>query len=119
MVADSDRAKYIEGLENRLGRMESLLKLSGLLNEEDGGRTDLGTLEKRLPKRTFRAERLLCLAQAATSPSQSTSGAPFDAKWIDPLSISVARTNKDPRSVKMVETGRVRRSRSLLSVIRQ
>ena len=41
-------AKYIEGLENRLGRMESLLKLSGLLNEEDGDRTDLGTLEKRL-----------------------------------------------------------------------
>ncbi|KAL9115555.1 MAG: hypothetical protein Q9187_007291 [Circinaria calcarea] len=40
-------AKYIEGLENRLGRMESLLKLSGLLNEEDD-RTDLGTLEKRL-----------------------------------------------------------------------
>ncbi|KAH0562606.1 hypothetical protein GP486_002712 [Trichoglossum hirsutum] len=38
-------AKYIEGLENRLGRMESLLRLSGLLSEEDG---DLGTLEKRL-----------------------------------------------------------------------
>ena len=28
--------------------MESLLKLSGLLSEEDGGKTDLGTLEKRL-----------------------------------------------------------------------
>lgn len=25
------RAKYIEGLENRLGRMESLLRLSGML----------------------------------------------------------------------------------------
>ena len=42
------RAKYIEGLENRLGRMESLLKMSGLLTEEEAGRTDLGTLEKRL-----------------------------------------------------------------------
>lgn len=42
------RAKYIEGLENRLGRMESLLKMSGLLSEEEAGRTDLGTLEKRL-----------------------------------------------------------------------
>ncbi|KAI9837978.1 MAG: hypothetical protein M1819_006132 [Sarea resinae] len=41
-------AKYIEGLENRLGRMESLLKLSGLLSEDDRGKTDLGTLEKRL-----------------------------------------------------------------------
>ncbi|EPS44284.1 hypothetical protein H072_1723 [Dactylellina haptotyla CBS 200.50] len=40
-------AKYIEGLENRLGRMESLLKLSGILPEFDS-KTDLGTLEKRL-----------------------------------------------------------------------
>ncbi|KAJ5846694.1 hypothetical protein N7534_010363 [Penicillium rubens] len=45
-------AKYIEGLENRLGRMESLLRLSGLLTEDDGGKTDLGTLEKRLADRT-------------------------------------------------------------------
>jgi hypothetical protein len=28
--------------------MESLLRLSGLLTEEDNGRTDLGTLERRL-----------------------------------------------------------------------
>ena len=34
--------------------MESLLKLSGLLNEEDGDRTDLGTLEKRLADQTKR-----------------------------------------------------------------
>lgn len=45
-------AKYIEGLENRLGRMESLLKLSGLLNEEDGDK-DLGTLERRLADKTY------------------------------------------------------------------
>lgn len=32
--------------------MESLLKLSGLLSEEDGGKTDLGTLEKRLADKT-------------------------------------------------------------------
>ncbi|QSS51197.1 fungal specific transcription factor domain-containing protein [Histoplasma capsulatum var. duboisii H88] len=41
-------AKYIEGLENRLGRMESLLRLSGLLTEADAGKTDLSALEKRL-----------------------------------------------------------------------
>ncbi|KAL9102501.1 MAG: hypothetical protein Q9163_002366 [Psora crenata] len=41
-------AKYIEGLENRLGRMETLLSLSGLLDNEDGAKIDLGTLEKRL-----------------------------------------------------------------------
>ncbi|KLJ11001.1 hypothetical protein EMPG_13710 [Blastomyces silverae] len=41
-------AKYIEGLENRLGRMESLLRLSGLLTEADAGKTDLSVLERRL-----------------------------------------------------------------------
>jgi hypothetical protein len=44
-------AKYIEGLENRLGRMESLLRMSGLLSDEDAGKTDLGTLEKRLAEK--------------------------------------------------------------------
>ncbi|KAF2198279.1 hypothetical protein GQ43DRAFT_443490 [Delitschia confertaspora ATCC 74209] len=41
-------AKYIEGLENRLARMESLMRLSGVLPEDDDGSTDLGTLERRL-----------------------------------------------------------------------
>jgi len=40
-------AKYIEGLENRLGRMEHLLRLSGLLNDDDDG-GDLSILEQRL-----------------------------------------------------------------------
>ena len=34
--------------------MESLLRLSGLLSEEDGGATDLGTLEKKLADRSSR-----------------------------------------------------------------
>ena len=59
-------AKYIEGLENRLGRMESLLKLSGLLAEDDGGRTDLGTLEKRLAERQSQGPR-----SSAASPQES------------------------------------------------
>ena len=50
-------AKYIEGLENRLGRMESLLRLSGLLAEDDGGKTDLGTLEKKLAERQSQGPR--------------------------------------------------------------
>ncbi|KAK1815878.1 hypothetical protein LTR12_009763 [Friedmanniomyces endolithicus] len=42
-------AKYIEGLENRLGRMENLLRLSGLIGEDGGEKgEDLGTLERRL-----------------------------------------------------------------------
>lgn len=74
-------AKYIEGLENRLGRMESLLRLSGLLSEDDGGKTDLGTLEKRLADRSLanglnpakNAQRFSVpnIAQQATA-SQST-----------------------------------------------
>ncbi|CAK7216291.1 hypothetical protein SCUCBS95973_002763 [Sporothrix curviconia] len=66
-------AKYIEGLENRLVRMESLLRLSGLLDEDDGA-TDLGTLEKRLAEK-HRESRLASQANSnPSSPSQSTSG---------------------------------------------
>jgi len=45
---NNDSAKYIEGLENRLERMESLLRLSGLLSKDEAGATDLGALEQRL-----------------------------------------------------------------------
>ncbi|KAF2125677.1 hypothetical protein P153DRAFT_369691 [Dothidotthia symphoricarpi CBS 119687] len=44
-------AKYIEGLENRLARMESLMRLSGVLPEDDDGSTDLATIERRLADR--------------------------------------------------------------------
>jgi len=44
-------AKYIEGLENRLARMESLMRLSGVLPDDDDGSTDLATLERRLVDR--------------------------------------------------------------------
>lgn len=64
------RAKYIEGLENRLGRMESLLKLSGLLTDDDGGKTDLGTLEKRL------ADRSMATSATATSSKASNRSSP-------------------------------------------
>ena len=60
-----DRAKYIEGLENRLARMESLLKLAGLLpngdDETDLG--DLGDLERRLQ-------------ESAAAPASSSQKAP-------------------------------------------
>ena len=35
--------------------MESLLKMSGLLSDEDGGKTDLGTIEKRLVEKVTTA----------------------------------------------------------------
>ena len=47
--------------------MESLLKLSGLLSEEDGDRTDLGTLEKRLADQTNKTSN-------PGTPSKSPSG---------------------------------------------
>ncbi|KAL1899897.1 hypothetical protein Sste5346_002763 [Sporothrix stenoceras] len=65
-------AKYIEGLENRLVRMESLLRLSGLLDEDDGA-TDLGTLEKRLAEK-LRESQNASQAASPSSPSQATSG---------------------------------------------
>ena len=67
-------AKYIEGLENRLGRMESLLRLSGLIAEDDG-RTDLGTLEKRLAERHSTSQ--------AASPAQSQASIPARAGALD------------------------------------
>lgn len=41
-------AKYIEGLENRLGRMEQLLRMSGLLDPQNDSISDLRALEQRL-----------------------------------------------------------------------
>lgn len=66
-------AKYIEGLENRLGRMEHLLRLSGLLAEDDDGRTDLGTLERRLVDKANNREtppRKSPKAATVTSPEE-------------------------------------------------
>lgn len=67
-------AKYIEGLENRLGRMENLLRLSGLLAEDDGGRTDLGTLEKRLAEQTRTAKSNATSPQSQHSSMRQGSG---------------------------------------------
>ncbi|KAK3684774.1 fungal-specific transcription factor domain-containing protein [Podospora appendiculata] len=67
-------AKYIEGLENRLGRMEHLLKLSGLLDEDDNGATDLGTLEKKLAEKHQQSRQPSQAISNPTSPSQATSG---------------------------------------------
>jgi hypothetical protein len=69
-------AKYIEGLENRLGRMESLLRLSGLLAEDDGGRTDLGTLEKRLAEQRAQADGSSPMLPAGANGSSKDGSTP-------------------------------------------
>jgi len=72
--------KYIEGLENRLGRMESLLRLSGILSDEDAGATDLGTLEKRLADRASQAKEKAAAEStegaAAAKDETATNGTP-------------------------------------------
>lgn len=50
--------------------MESLLKMSGLLTEEEAGRTDLGTLEKRLADKASSN----AAAHRTESPKPSKSG---------------------------------------------
>ena len=65
--------KYIEGLENRLVRMESLLKLTGLLKDEDGDRTDLGAIEKRLADQSHRRSHP---GTPAKSPTESNGTGP-------------------------------------------
>ncbi|CAD0090333.1 unnamed protein product [Aureobasidium vineae] len=70
------RAKYIEGLENRLARMEGLLKMSGLLGEDDGGKTDLGTLEKRLADRQAAGSSFASPASPHIAGDGSTSAHP-------------------------------------------
>ncbi|CEI38860.1 hypothetical protein FVEN_g11259 [Fusarium venenatum] len=64
-------AKYIEGLENRLNRMEHLLRLSGLLDEDDD---DLGALEKRLMERQQKSRQAsMAVGSGPTSPTHSAS----------------------------------------------
>lgn len=78
-------AKYIEGLENRLGRMEHLLRLSGLLSEEDGDKTDLGTLEKRLADRGLTNESLVARKDSLrATPTSSTNQTHTESRQVTP-----------------------------------
>ncbi|OIW29907.1 fungal-specific transcription factor [Coniochaeta ligniaria NRRL 30616] len=67
-------AKYIEGLENRLGRMEHLLRLSGILGEDENGEMDLGMLERKLVEKHQQSRQASQAVSQPTSPSQATSG---------------------------------------------
>ncbi|KAF7166794.1 hypothetical protein CNMCM6106_002492 [Aspergillus hiratsukae] len=104
-------AKYIEGLENRLGRMESLLRLSGLLSEEDGGKTDLGTLEKRLADRyhatgsnnSQNPPKVNIPNQTQTAPSQQNSSSHYSTPRLESQS-SPRTAATSPESQKESET---------------
>ncbi|KAL7959682.1 fungal-specific transcription factor domain-containing protein [Trichoderma compactum] len=62
-------AKYIEALENRLTRMEKLLRLAGILVNEDD---DLAELEKRLIEKSGHAAAV-APSSGPSSPSHLTS----------------------------------------------
>ncbi|KAF2403551.1 hypothetical protein EJ06DRAFT_282690 [Trichodelitschia bisporula] len=89
-------AKYIEGLENRLGRMESLLRLSGLLSDDDPSATDLGTLEKRL------ADRAAARRDSNDDVRSASTSMPRDSAELTPMH----DTLPSPNSNGSPETGR-------------
>jgi hypothetical protein len=91
-------AKYIEGLENRLGRMEALLRVSGLLSEEDAGKTDLGTLEKRLADRSI-ANELASRNQRTSSSTNARSQSAYSTPRVDSQS-SPQTSVESPESQK-------------------
>ncbi|KXJ92683.1 fungal-specific transcription factor domain-containing protein [Microdochium bolleyi] len=65
-------AKYIEGIENRLQRMENIMRLSGLLEDEDG-EIDLATLERRLEVKHGQTHQTPHLAVNSRTPSRTPS----------------------------------------------
>lgn len=63
--------------------MESLLRMSGLLSEDEAGKTDLGTLEKRLAEKASSKESSAHRAESsAASKSSSNSVAPENSPRI-------------------------------------
>src|ERR1700738_1764077 len=80
---------------------QSTLTDTGLLNEDDNGRTDLGTLEKRLAEKEKESSSRRASAvpgSNATSPSQGTLATPTqDGNGSSPRS---ALTSPEPASEK-------------------
>lgn len=104
-------AKYIEGLENRLGRMESLLRLSGLLGGEDDGRTDLGALERRLADNshlqskggTPTKDSASSNSEGQTRTHQSPNSAPQVEKFPNPMQSPGDQPSEEQRPIEKEE----------------
>lgn len=98
--------------------MESLLRLSGLLSQDDGGKTDLGTLEKRLADRsaasgmntpnlsTSQLPATANFSNHAANPTQPSTAPPSHqpSPQMDSLSMSPRTTSTSPGSQKESET---------------
>lgn len=91
-------AKYIEGLENRLGRMENLLRLSGLLGEDEVG-TDLGMLEKRLQRREA------SLSAGESVPASPSQGTPSGSEHLSPGSQQTSGGSRSGDSLRGRRSG--------------
>jgi len=76
--------------------MESLLRLSGLLGDDDGA-TDLGTLEKRLAEKTQQVRQAQATSNP-TSPSQATSGRDTGSSPQSALTSPEPMKEKDPEN---------------------
>ncbi|KEY69899.1 hypothetical protein S7711_06454 [Stachybotrys chartarum IBT 7711] len=85
-------AKYIEGLENRLGRMEHLLRLSGLLGEDGNDATDLGELEKKLTERNERSRQASMVTTNSIPSSPMRSASKQDGNSLTPQSALTSPT---------------------------
>jgi len=92
--ADGSSAKYIEGLENRLARMETLMRLSGVIPDDDDGSTDLATLEKRFTDRAGQSatprhsteDRRPSMAPPTGTGTSTANGTPAQAALPSPRS---------------------------------
>jgi len=91
-------ARYIESLENRLLRMESLLRTAGFLPEDDGGRTDLATLEERLAHGVDRRKSTLTGSAEILSTVTPRENSPLVGRGATPHSLR-ASTPKTPATV--------------------
>lgn len=74
--------------------MESLLRLSGLLPDEDDGATDLGTLEKRLAEKAAAAQKEN--GNSVSTPDQDQSTTAGDTPRQTSVSPTTAGTSPEP-----------------------
>jgi hypothetical protein len=100
--ADRNSAKYIEGLENRLARMETLMRLSGVIPDDDDGSTDLATLEKRLTDRAGQSTTPRNSEDMRASVAPTVDGTPGQPALPSPRSGTASpepekQTNGDPK----------------------
>ena len=74
--------------------MEALLRLSGLLGEDDSGRTDLGTLEKRLAdKQAAGSCGIVSSLASPVSPSHHARDRSVSAHQTPPVTTGVPSPN--------------------------